>query len=243
MWQRMSNVAVIFAGGVGKRMNTKSKPKQFLELHGKPVLVYTLEQFNNHVEIDGIVLVVLEQWIDYCRKLIKKFCLNKVKAVIAGGDSAFSSQKKGLLKVKDCFPGDSIVLIHDGVRPLVDEDTITKNIDAVKKYGSSITVTQAIETITMKDETGKVGQIIERSKCELARAPQSFYLKNILEAHEKADQEGQTFIDSASMMQFYGYPLYTVEGSPDNIKITTPTDFYIFRALVDARENSQIFGA
>lgn len=239
----MSNVAIVFAGGTGKRMNTKSKPKQFLELHGKPILVYTLEQFQNHAEIDGIILVVLKKWINYCRELIMKFGLDKVKVIIAGGDSAFASQKNGLMKAHELFSDDSIVLIHDGVRPLIDEETISKNIASVKKNGTAITVTPAIETITIKNETGEVGQIIERSKCELARAPQSFYLKDILEAHEKADQEGKIFIDSASMMQFYGYPLFTVEGSPDNIKITTPTDFYIFRALVDARENSQIFGA
>ena len=236
------NIALIFAGGTGKRMNTKSKPKQFLEMHGKPILVYTLERFEQHGQIDGIILVVLKQWIPYCENLVNKYGLDKVKAIIAGGDTAFTSQKNGLLKAKELYSEDSIVLIHDGVRPLVDEDTITKNIASVKKHGSAITVTPAIETITLKDETGKVGQIIERSKCELARAPQSFYLRDIFNVHCKAENEGRQFIDSASMMQHYGHPLYTVEGSPDNIKITTPSDFYMFRALTDARENSQIFG-
>ena len=238
----MPNVAIIFAGGTGTRMNTKSKPKQFLELHGKPILVYTLEQFNNHSDIEGIILVVLEEWINSCEELVKKFGLHKVKAIISGGKSAFQSQRNGLLKARDVFGEDSIVLIHDGVRPLVSEETISKNIACVKKLGTAITVTPAIETIVVKSEAGKIGQIIERSKVELARAPQSFNLKDILEAHRRAAEEGMTFIDSASMMQHYGYALYSVEGSPDNIKITTPNDFYIFRALVDARENSQIFG-
>ena len=87
-----------------------------------------------------------------------------------------------------------------------------------------------------------MGQIIERSKAELARAPQSFRLKDILGVHQRAEKDGLKFIDSASMMQHYGYALYTVEGSPENIKITTPTDFYLFRALVDSKENSQVFG-
>ena len=133
-------------------------------------------------------------------------------------------------------------MIHDGVRPLVDEETISKNIESVKTHGTAITVTPAIETITIKTETGEIGQIIERSKVEMARAPQSFFLKDILEAHRKAEAEGKDFIDSASMMQHYGHVLYSVEGSPENIKITTPNDFYTFRALVDAKENSQIFG-
>lgn len=238
----MANIAVIFAGGTGKRMNTKSKPKQFLELHNKPILVYTLEEFNNHPEIDGIILVVLEEWIDYCKELAERFRLNKVKAVIPGGDSAMHSQRNGLLEAAKIYDEDSVVLIHDGVRPLIDEDTISDNIEMVKKKGSAITVTPAIETITIKNETGEIGQIIERARVEMARAPQSFYLGEIIKAHRMADEEGLDFIDSASLMQHFGHSLYTVEGSPENIKITTPNDFYTFRALVDARENSQILG-
>ena len=238
----MLNIAIIFAGGTGKRMNTRSKPKQFLELHGKPILVYTLEAFQNHPEIDGIVLAVLESWIEYCEELVDWFRLNKVKAVIAGGETALRSQQLGLHKAQEIFGDESIVLIHDGVRPLIDEETIHKNIECVKEHGTAVTVTPAIETITVKTETGEIGQIIERSKVEMARAPQSFYLADILEAHRKRESDGLDFIDSASMMQHYGHSLYPVEGSPENIKITTPNDFYTFRALVDARENSQIFG-
>ena len=238
----MSNVAIIFAGGTGNRMNTKSKPKQFMELHGKPILIYTLEVFDNHPEIDGIILVILESWIGYCEDLISKFGLKKVRAVIAGGDSALSSQRNGLLKAAELFEPDSVVLIHDGVRPLIDEDTISNNIESVKANGSAITVSPAIETIAVKTETGEIGEIIERSKVEMARAPQSFFLADILEAHEKAKKDGISFIDSASLMRHYGHKLFTVEGLPENIKITTPNDFYTFRALVDARENSQIFG-
>ena len=238
----MPNVAVVFAGGTGKRMNTKSKPKQFLELHSKPILVYTLEEFNNHPDIDGIILVILKEWIPYCEELVERFRLHKVRAIVAGGGTALQSQRNGLRKAAELFSEESIVLIHDGVRPLIDEETISKNIECVKDHGTAITVTPAIETITVKTETGEVGQIIERSQVEMARAPQSFYLKDILAAHKNAEADGMDFIDSASMMKHYGHPIYTVEGSPENIKITTPNDFYTFRALVDARENSQIFG-
>lgn len=238
----MTNIAVVFAGGTGVRMNTKSKPKQFLELHGKPILVYTLEQFNSHPQIDGIILVVLKQWITYCKELVIKFQLKKVKAIIEGGDSAMESQKRGLIEASSLYNKDTVVLIHDGVRPLIDEKTISDNILSVQKMGSAITVTPAIETIVINSCDGTLGRIIERSSVKLARAPQSFYLKDILLAHERAYKDNKTFIDSASMMQYYGYSLYPVEGRPENIKITTPNDFYTFRALVDARENSQIFG-
>jgi len=238
----MNSVAVIFAGGTGKRMNTKSKPKQFLELHGKPILIYTLEKFNSHPEIDGIVLIVLESYVPLCQELVIKYNISKVKAIVPGGETAFESQKIGLRKVAEYYNEDSIILIHDGVRPLIDDETISKNIKSVKERGSAITVTPAIETITIKTESGQVGDIIERNKVEMARAPQSFFLRDILLAHRKAEEEGMIFIDSASMMKYYGYSLFTVEGLPENIKITTPNDFYTFRALVDAQENSQIFG-
>lgn len=239
------NVAVIFAGGTGQRMNTRTIPKQFLELHGKPILIYTLEVFDQHPMIDGIVVVMLETWIDRTWSLIDKFRIGKVKAVVPGGASGQQSIYHGLTAAREFYDGSSIVLIHDGVRPLVDEETITQNIESVRRYGTAITVTPAIETITIKEENGAVGDIIDRSRCELARAPQSFYLGDILKAHCRArEMEGgaESFIDSASMMKYFGHKLYTVQGRPENIKITTPSDFYIFRAMVDARESSQIFG-
>lgn len=237
------NIAVIFAGGTGHRMNTKTRPKQFLELHGKPILVYTLEQFQHHKEIDGIILVILESWMEHCTILIERYHLTKVKGIVSGGASAQESIYHGLAKAQELFPSDSIVLIHDGVRPLIDEETISKNIECVKENGSAITVTSATETIAIRGESERVGQIVDRKKCQMAKAPQSFYLKDILDANHKAHHDGQKeFIDCASIMQYYGYPLYTVEGKPENIKITTPEDFYIFRAFVDIRENAQIFG-
>jgi len=238
----MNNIAIIFAGGTGKRMHTKSTPKQFLELHGKPILIYTLEIFNFHPKIDGIILVVLEEWITHCESLIEKYNINKVKAVIAGGTTALSSQKNGLLTAEKLFGHNSIVLIHDGVRPLLDAETISNNIESVKTHGTAITVSPAIETITIKKESGEIGEIIERSKVEMARAPQSFYLSDILSAHKKAERDNLEFVDSASMMQYYGHSLYAVEGCPENIKITTPHDFYTFKALLDARENAMSFG-
>ncbi len=237
------NIAVIFAGGTGQRMNTKTKPKQFLELHGKPILVYTIEHFQNHKEIDGVVLVILESWIDYCKDLIEAYHLSKVKSVVSGGKSGQESIYNGLLEVEKIFGIDNVnVLIHDGVRPLIDEQTISNAIKCVREHGNAITVTPAIETVSMADDNGKIVNIVDRSKCFMARAPQCFKLSELLQSHRKANNENKEFIDSASMMRNYGYDLYTIEGAIENIKITTPSDFYIFRAIVDAREDSQIFG-
>ena len=236
------NIAMIFAGGTGTRMNTKSRPKQFLELHGKPIIVYTLEKFDNHPLIDGIVVVCLQTWIPYLKKLIAKFNLTKITSVVPGGDSGQASIYNGLCEVERLHGLESIVLIHDGVRPLIDEETITENINCVIANGNAVTVAPAIETITIKENKNEVGKIIDRSKCQMAKAPQSFYLKDIIDCHRRAQKDNYTeAIDSASLSAHYGHKLYTVIGSNQNIKITTPADFFMFRAIMDAQENSQIF--
>ena len=235
--------ALIFAGGSGTRMNSKSRPKQFLQFYGKELIIHTLENFQNHDEIDGIAVVCIEEWIPYLNKLLEKYGIDKVKAVVFGGVTGQESIFKGLKAMKT-FDKDekSIVLIHDGVRPFINEDVISSCIKTVKEKRSAITVVPATETI-ITSEDGKISTITDRSKCCLARAPQCFYLDDILDAHHKAIKDGNlNMIDSASLMKFYGHELYTVQGNADNIKITTPTDFYTFKALYEVRENQQIFG-
>lgn len=238
------NIALIFAGGTGKRMNTKSRPKQFLEIHGKPVLIYTLEHFDNHLNIDHIILVCLDSWIDYAADLITKFCIKKVTRIVPGGDSGQESIYNGIKTAYELYGDNHTVLIHDGVRPLINEDIISRCIDSVEYNGNGITVSPAIETIFIKAESNHhVGDILDRTRCEMAKAPQCFILGDIYKAHEQARVDGlNEFIDSASLMQHYGYKLFTVEGPMDNIKITTPSDFYVFRAIMDAKENLQILG-
>ena len=238
------NIAVIFAGGTGTRMNTRSKPKQFLEMHGKPVLIYTLENFQNHPLIDKIILVCLESWIDYAKGLLKKFGIEKVVTVVPGGTSGQESIYHGVRAAEKLYGGNHVVLIHDGVRPLINAELITNCIHSVQEHGNAITVSPAIETIFLKEKSNnQVGKIFNRSQCEMAKAPQCFRLQDLYDAHEKARAEGRNdFIDSASLMQYYGYKLFTVNGPSENIKITTPSDFYIFRAIMDAKENLQILG-
>lgn len=237
------NIAVIFAGGTGQRMHTKTCPKQFLKLHGKPILVYTLEQFQKHPEVDGIILVGLESWLGYCQELTEQYRLSKVTAVVCGGANGQESIFRGLVKAKELYPGDSIALIHDGVRPLVDEDTISRVIACVRKNGSAVVVAPATETVALTGTDDEVRDIIDRNDCRMAKAPQCFYLDEIYGAHIRARAEGLlNFIDSASLMRYYGCRLFTVLGTPENIKITTPLDFYIFRSIMDAREEFQIIG-
>ena len=236
------NCALIFAGGTGQRMNTKTRPKQFLELHGKPIILYTVEVFENHPDIDAIVIVCLKEWIPFLRKKLLHYDISKVVAVVPGGETGQESIRQGLDALMAQGWGDANVLVHDGVRPLVSPETISDCVRSVEERGSAVTVTPAIETI-VQESNGLITNVIERHDCRLAKAPQCFRLADLVAAHHQAEADGLgDFIDSASLMRHYGHKLFVVEGSPDNIKITTPSDFYIFRAFVDARENSQIFG-
>lgn len=238
----MKNIAVIFAGGSGKRMNTVSRPKQFLELNGKPVIIYTLELFDVHPEIDGIVVVCIESWIPFLKKQLRKFEINKVVDIVAGGKTGQDSIYKGLIAARQKYSDEDNVLIHDGVRPLITEQTITDCIETVCKKGNCITCIPATETFVVSQKDGSLN-IPSRKDSLIARAPQCFRLRDIMAAHNKAIAEGHhDFIDSCTMMSYYGYHMNTIIGPMENIKITTPTDFFIFRAMVEVHENQQIFG-
>ena len=237
------NIAVIFAGGAGRRMNTKSRPKQFLEYRGKPIIIYTIELFDNHPLIDGIVVVCLTEWIPFLEKMLKKFEINKVQSIVSGGETGQDSIYNGLVAANSLSKNSrDVVLIHDGVRPLITEQTITDNISVVLEKGSCITCIAASETFIVEKSNGTI-DIPSRNDSLIARAPQSFFLKDILQAHEIARSQGHhDFIDSCTMMHYYGHSLEKVMGPVENIKITTPTDYFVFKAMVEVHENQQIFG-
>ena len=238
------NIGVIFAGGVGKRMNSRVKPKQFINVYGKPIIIHTLEVFEEHEEIDGIVVACLKDWIPYLEELLEKFNIKKVKKIVPGGSSGQESIYNGLVAAEELAAGEkSVVLIHDGVRPLIYHRTISDNIASVKEHGSAITSVTVKETVLVVSKDNSIDSVPKREDTRLARAPQSFYLDEIIGADRKAMAENRyDFIDSCSMMQYYGKKLYLIEGPQENIKITTPDDFYTMRALLDAKEEAQIYG-
>ena len=237
------NIALVFAGGTGQRMNSKSKPKQFLDMHGKPILIYTLEYFEKHKEIDAICIVCLAGWEEELERQLKMHHIEKVRWITTGGETGHDSIYNGLKVLKKECNENDIVLIHDGVRPLITEELISANIDMVKTHGNAITVEAVAESVVVMDEKDNViRDIPERHLAKIAKAPQSFYLKDIWEVHELAQKAGIKSIDSSDLMHRYGRELYTVKSTPYNIKIATPSDYYVFRAIFEARENSQIFG-
>lgn len=239
----MMNIGVIFAGGVGRRMNTKGKPKQFLEVHGKPIIVHTIDIFQNTEAIDAVVVVCVSDWLDYMNNLVERFNLTKVKAVVAGGETGQMSIFKGLEAAEQLATDDAVVLIHDGVRPLINEEVINANIQSVKETGSAVTSVRAKETVVLVNDSSKISEVVDRTCSFIAKAPQSFYLSDILSVERDAISKGITdAIDSSTLMGMYNRELTIVEGPYENIKITTPDDFYMFKALYDARENEQIYG-
>ncbi len=238
-------IAVIFAGGVGTRMHSKERPKQFLMMHGKPIIIHTVEVFQNHSEIDAICIACVPDWIDYLQKLVTQYSLDKVKKIVPGGNSAQSSTLNGLVAAKEIAGNErTIVLIHDGVRPMITDKLISDDIQSVIKYGSAITSVPAKETVVvLGEQENGIGDVLDRASLRIARAPQCFWLDDILQAHAKArEQNLPDFIDSCSMLKYFGKDLYLVDGPMENIKITTPDDFYVLRAMLDAKENAQIYG-
>jgi len=234
--------ALIFAGGTGIRMNSRAKPKQFLELHGKPVLVYTIEHFENHPEIDNIIVVCIEEWITELRHLLRQYMLDKVSQIVPGGDRGDISIYKGLRALEDICKHDDIVLIHDGVRPLINSELISKNIAKTKECGNAITIEAATESIVRIDKNGLISDTPSRHDMYHAKAPQTFRFGWIWELYKRAHNKGISSYDSAHLCGVFGEKMYTVMSTPNNLKITTPADYYIYRALYEAMENEQIFG-
>lgn len=234
---------LIFAGGTGTRMNSRTKPKQFLEMHGKPIIIYTLEHFEYHEEIDNIVVVCLKDWIEELKGLIKRYGITKVVKIVPGGDTGHDSIYNGLCAMRDMTPSDDhIVLIHDGVRPLINADLITKNIQAVREYGNAITVEAVRESIVHSSDGINIQEMPKRDEMYVAKAPQTFYYKDIALLYERAAADNHKSIDSSHLCSMYNVPMHMVKSTKNNIKITEPADYYIYRALYEALESQQIFG-
>ena len=235
------NIALIFAGGTGSRMNNTSSPKQFLSLYNKPIIIYTLEHFEEHPSIDGIIISCIKSWIPHLKALLKQFNIKKVRSIVPGGRTGQESIFNGLVSTEKYFHKDSIILIHDAVRPILTEQLITDNINSVIEFGNAVTSALPTETPLQVDKNNNIDIVHQRDIFRVAKAPQSFKLADILSIHRQAREEKyNNAIDSSSLMLKYGVSIKLVEGSSSNIKITTPTDYFIFKALIDAHYEKQL---
>ena len=230
------NIALIFAGGIGKRMNIDI-PKQFLQINSVPVIVRTIKNFQQNKNIDKIYVVTRKDDINYMLKLSNDYNLTKVVSVVAGGKTGQDSIYNGLVKINEENPSSSIVLIHDGVRPIINNEIISKNIEMVKKYGNSITCSKCKETIvTVCDD--KVCDAVDRDTALTAQAPQSFILEEILSAHEHVRKTNPSYsgiIDSCTLMKSLKKDLHIIIGNFSNIKITTKDDYFVAKALIECQ--------
>lgn len=238
------NIAIIFAGGSGVRMGA-GVPKQFLEINGKPIIIHTLQIFQHHPEIDKIYVSVLKDYISYMEELIKEFRITKAVGVNPGGATAQDSIYNALKRAQAENPPDSVVLLHDGVRPFVSFDVISANIASVRENGTAITCTPCYETVLLSVDGKTADYVPKRKESFTAQAPQSFRLQDIVEAHEKirSRAEGyQDMVDACTIYMVLGKEVHMVQGNRGNIKVTTPEDVYTYRALLQYKENEQAFG-
>ena len=237
-------IAIIFAGGSGVRMGA-GKPKQFLEVNGKPIIIHTLDIFENHPDIDEIYVACKEEFIGKLHKMLGRFDITKVKDIVPGGSTGMGSIYNALVAAKKQNNEDAIVLIHDGVRPCINSLLIDKVISEVQKKGAVATCTPLFETPIISRSGAEVEETPVRAECYTAQAPQAFRLGEILGAHDsvRADNpEYRGIIDNCTLMHHLGRKVSIVKGPRTNIKVTTPEDLYIFKAMIEYRETRDAFG-
>ena len=228
------NIALILAAGTGSRMGNADKPKQFLPIYGKPLMIHTIEAFEMHDDIDKIVVVTSEGYDDQVKVWCKQYDLGKVSAVAIGGDSRQVSVYNGLQAIKALgAKDDDIIVIHDAARPLISQNIITNNIEACKKYDAVDTVIKASDTIVASSDAERITNIPNRSELYQGQTPQTFKFALISEAHEKA-KAGQipNVTDDTKLVISMGKEVHLVEGSKQNFKITTFDDLMMLKALL-----------
>ena len=246
MGKKEQNIAIIFAGGVGQRLANKkdSTPKQFLKIYGKPIIIHTLELFQTHEEIDKIYIAIHPDYYNLMQDLVKHYYITKTAGIVNGGATGQDSIYNALSLAKKENPDDSIVLIHDGVRPNITHEVISKNIECAKKNGSAITSTNCFETILVSENGINPKHVPYRKHTYSAQAPQSFRLGEIYDAHNemrKINPNYEDIVDSCTLYTTLGKKTHMIKGNRGNIKITTIEDLYILRALIRFKEDMEAF--
>ncbi len=224
-------IAIIPAAGSGKRIGTDI-PKQFLSIGSKPLVVFTLEAFEQAALIDAVILVVPESEISFCEEnIVRAHGLKKVIAIVSGGKRRQDSVRKGLEATRGRYP---IVVIHDGARPFVEPELIDNVVEKAKKYRAVIAGVPARDTIKLVDSSGIIEKTLHRQTIWLAQTPQAFYYEDIARAHQKAlDGNWGELTDDAAFVERIGIPVKVVMGSDKNIKVTTPADLELARFFID----------
>lgn len=236
------NIALIIAGGVGNRMG-QDIPKQFLNVYDKPVIIYTLEAFQNHPNIDAIEVVCLDGWHEILKAYCKQFGITKLEGVVNGGDTAQESIRNGVNEIAKCYKDDDIVIIHDGVRPLVDVSILSDVILKTTKFGNGVSSMPYNEQIFIKNDKTTSNKYIPRETLQRVVTPQGYKLGKLKWAYEKAFSENIGIGTSSytnTMMVELGETLHFASGSEKNIKLTTKENLEIFKAYLNMEKSDWV---
>lgn len=234
------NIAVILAGGHGARTE-QDIPKQFMNVYEKPLIIYTLENFERHPDIDGILVVCLEGWHEILRAYAGQYHIDKLKWVVSGGTDGQESTGNGIMTLKDVCGRDDIILVHDAIRPFITQEVISDAIVKCRKYGSGLSAVRCQETIVRTDNgrNGNVG--INRQEVMRVRTPQAYPYEKAVWAYEEAKRRGITgevYINT--LMLRLGEQVFFSKGTEKNIKITTVDDLEVFKALLNMEREDWI---
>lgn len=226
------NIALIIAGGSGQRMKQEI-PKQFLNVNDKPVIVYTLEAFQYHPNIDEIGVVCIDGWHQVLQAYAKQYNITKLKWIIGGGDCGQASIRNGINECEARYDKSSTILIHDAIRPMVSQEIISDCIVQCEEHGSAVSVLPCNTVALKKTDESYSSEVDPRDTIALTQTPQAFPLEKLIWAHKEALNRGITnAVASCSMMIDLGEKVYFSIGSETNIKLTTPEDLKIFKALL-----------
>lgn len=233
------NIAIIIAGGSGKRMG-QDIPKQFINVYDKPVLMYTLESFEKHPLIDAIELVCIDGWHDVAKAYAKQFNIKKLKWIISGGETGQESIRNGVFNLEDKCKADDIIVIHDGVRPLVDDEVLTDVIAKCKEFGNGVSSMPYNEQIFIIDDEKTTTKYIPRETLRRVVTPQAYKFGELNEAYHEAFEKEIGIYGSSytnTMMVELGKKLYFAAGSEKNIKLTTKDNLDQFKAYLKLENN------
>lgn len=231
------NVAMLIAGGSGQRMN-QDIPKQFINVHDKPVIVYTLEAFQKHPNIEKICVVCIEGWEEVLKAYAKQFGITKLEWIVKGGINGQQSIKNGIDELSKYIDDDDLVLIHDAIRPMISQEIISESISKCNVYGSAVTTIPCAEAMILSDDGMASDDMIDRTKLLRTQTPQVFSLGKLKWAHEEAYKRGiSNSIATVTLMIELGEKVYFSAGSEKNIKLTTTDDLEIFKALLLSKKD------
>lgn len=237
----MKNIALVIAGGSGKRMGQEI-PKQFLTVEDKPVIIYTLENFEQNGRVDEIIVVCIDGWHNVLSAFCKQFHISKIRHIIGGGDTVQQSIFYGVKKAYELYGGDTCLIIHDSIRPLVDDSVLNDVIDTCHQFGNAVTSMPYNEQIfVVNSDNSTTSKFIPRETIRRVSTPQAYMTGRLYECYERAFRDNIGIHGSSytnTMMTELGETLHLAKGSDRNIKLTTKDDFYIFKAYITAKKDN-----